>query len=209
MTLQLRDPAGSPVDLDVGARRPLVVGVATTDDLATTLRRAVHADLVRRAAELHRAVVTVVAVGVPAAELTAALAAYNCRPFGDGDPAVVVGADVLPPYDGAPLDLSGDPLATRLALLGRTGVVGVVAELARWRQQVAAWAESPSKPMCADYVGWCHEAVDDDLDTPRLLALMREVEAHPELPPGSKFETFAHLDSLVGLDLARDVGVAR
>jgi len=30
--------------------------------------------------------------------------------------------------------------------------------------------------------------------------------ADPELPAGSKFESFAYYDQLFGLDLARDVG---
>jgi hypothetical protein len=116
----------------------------------------------------------------------------------------------LPPYDATATDLTADPLAVRLAILDHHGYAGAAGEeLARWRAGVATWSESPSKPMCADYVGWCHDAIDDNLDTPRLLHLMREVETHPELPPGSKFETFAHLDTLVGLDLARDVGLTR
>jgi cysteinyl-tRNA synthetase len=35
---------------------------------------------------------------------------------------------------------------------------------------------------------------------------LRELEREETVPPGSKFETFAYLDRLLGLDLARDVG---
>ena len=51
-------------------------------------------------------------------------------------------------------------------------------------------------------------AFDDDLDTPAALRALRALEKDPEIPPGSKFESFAHADQLLGLDLARDVGRA-
>ena len=81
--------------------------------------------------------------------------------------------------------------------------------LRRWRQRVADWAQSPSKPMCAPYVGAVTAAFDDDLDTPAALRGLRALEKDGEIPPGSKFETFAHADQLLGLDLARDVGRPR
>lgn len=109
-----------------------------------------------------------------------------------------------------------DPLALRLAFLRqpyREPVTLSWAELAaaddllgRWRAQVAAWANSPSKPMCAQYTGDVKAAFDDDLDTPAALAALSALAADPEIPPGSKFESFAHLDHLLGLDLARDIG---
>jgi cysteinyl-tRNA synthetase len=109
-----------------------------------------------------------------------------------------------------------DPLALRLAFLehryrqqvnlawdildaaGRT--------LRRWRERVAAWAQEPSKPMCASYLGEIISAFEDDLDTPRALRELRALEKDPEIPAGSKFETFVHLDQVLGLDLARDIG---
>src|ERR1700728_668743 len=80
------------------------------------------------------------------------------------------------------------------------------ATLLRWRQRVADWARSPSKPMCAQYVSDITGAFDDDLDTPAALRGLRELEKDEAIPPGSKFETFAHADRLLGLDLARDIG---
>ena len=38
------------------------------------------------------------------------------------------------------------------------------------------------------------------------LVTLRALAASPHVPPGAKFETFAHLDQLLGLDLASQVG---
>ena len=75
-----------------------------------------------------------------------------------------------------------------------------------WRALVAGWARSPSKPMCAQYTGEILGAFDDDLNTPAAVRSLRALAADSELPPGSKFESFASYDQLFGLDLARDVG---
>jgi cysteinyl-tRNA synthetase len=73
---------------------------------------------------------------------------------------------------------------------------------------VAEWACSPSKPMCAEVTSQIPAAFDDDLDTPAALRAVRKLEKDPEIPPGSKFESFAHADQLLGLDVARDIGRA-
>jgi cysteinyl-tRNA synthetase len=109
-----------------------------------------------------------------------------------------------------------DPLALRLSFLGsryRTQInltwdeiAAADRTLARWRDRVRAWAESPSKPMCAEYVDRFRAALDDDLDTPAALQVVRDVEKDAEIPEGSKFEMFAWFDQVLGLDLARDVG---
>ncbi|MQA93818.1 MAG: hypothetical protein GEV11_03955 [Streptosporangiales bacterium] len=113
----------------------------------------------------------------------------------------------------------GDPLAVRLVLLGRhytdpgaagaANVAGAEKELGRWRDAVARWADSPSRPMCAEYLSRFTDACDDDLDTPTALRALRDLEADPELPDGAKFETFVHVDSVLGLDLMRDIGRPR
>ncbi len=206
MTIRLRDPSGAMRNLAVGGRRPFVIGVATIDDVATTLRRVVHADLLRRVAERHRAVVTVVPTGPVHVDATY-LTSYNCRPFGEGAPDIVVGVDVAPPDDGAPLDLAADPLVLRLAMLRRdSSITAAGVELSRWRHSVASWSESPSLQLSAEHVIRCHAALDDDLEVQTVLAVLREVEVHPGLAAGSRFETFAHLDTLVGLDLTSEVG---
>jgi cysteinyl-tRNA synthetase len=112
-----------------------------------------------------------------------------------------------------------DPLALRLAFLQSRyrqqanltwdAIAAADRTLARWRARVAEWAESPSKPMCAEYVQRMVGGFDDDLDTPTAVVALRELERDDAIPPGSKFETFAHLDQLFGLDLVRSVGAAR
>ena len=109
-----------------------------------------------------------------------------------------------------------DPLALRFAFLDhryrqQLNLTWAVLEAAdrtlrRWRERVAEWARSPSKPMCAEYVSDFAAAFDDDLDTPAALRVLRSLEKDSEIAPGAKFETFAHADHLLGLDLARDIG---
>jgi cysteinyl-tRNA synthetase len=117
------------------------------------------------------------------------------------------------------LDARGlDPLALRLAFLDhryrqQLNLTWDTLEAAdrtvrRWRDRVAEWANSPSRPMCAEYVGDFITAVEDDLDTPAALRGLRRLEKDSDVPAGSKFETFAYLDQVLGLDLARDIGKA-
>jgi cysteinyl-tRNA synthetase len=80
--------------------------------------------------------------------------------------------------------------------------------LRRWRGLVADWANSPSKPMCAEVTGQIAAAFDDDLDTPAALRALRSLEEDRQIPPGSKFETFAYTDQLLGLDVASEIGRA-
>ncbi len=111
-----------------------------------------------------------------------------------------------------------DPLGLRLAFLEHRyrermnltwdALHAADRTLRRWREQTADWANSPSKPMCAEVTGRIAAAFDDDLDTPAALRALRWLENDPGIPPGSKFETFAYADQLLGLDLARDVGRA-
>lgn len=128
--------------------------------------------------------------------------------------------------DGDPLLASGlldgfapegtDPLAVRMLLLGyahRTPVTVTSAALAearrtlrRWRQQVADWAQEPSRPIPADLLRQAHAALADDLGVPAVLDMLRSVAGRSDVPAGAKFETFAFLDRILGLDLAREVG---
>jgi cysteinyl-tRNA synthetase len=111
-----------------------------------------------------------------------------------------------------------DPLAARLAFLehryrqqlnltGQT-LEAADATLSRWRERVAAWANEPSKPMCAEYSARIFDALDDDLDTPAALRALRELERDAAIPAGSKFETFASADRVLALDLVREIGRA-
>ena len=111
-----------------------------------------------------------------------------------------------------------DPLALRLAFLQTRyrqqanlswdAIAAADRLLARWRGLVAEWAESPSKPMCADYSAELREAFENDLDTPAALQALRRLAAEDSLPAGSKLETFLWVDHYLGLDLARDIGRA-
>ncbi len=119
-------------------------------------------------------------------------------------------------------DLAGrglDPLALRLAYLSRrhaqrvdltwAALAGADKALRRWRELVAEWAESPSKPMDAETATRVGAAFDDDLDTPAALRALKQLALDPGIPPGSKFESFLHADQLLGLDLPRDIGRPR
>lgn len=109
-----------------------------------------------------------------------------------------------------------DPLALRLAFLQHRYrqqmnltwqvIEGAQKTLERWRSKVAEWANSPSAPMCADYREQFLAALDEDLDTPRALTVLRNLEKDATIPEGSKFEFFAWADAFLGLDLARTVG---
>lgn len=128
---------------------------------------------------------------------------------------------------GAPLSETGpvtavpggrglDPLALRLAFLqqhyrepavpGWDTLAAADQQLRRWREQVAGWARSPSKPMGQQYTGDIAAALDGDLDVPAALGWLAKLAADHEVPPGAKFETFAYQDQVLGLDLARDIG---
>lgn len=121
-------------------------------------------------------------------------------------------------WDG-PGDTDGkDPLAARLALLAtlHSRPVELTADalaeagrtLSAWRWRVAAWADSPSRPVPGDLRSRADAALDDDLGTPGVLDVLREVVAADAFPDGAKFETFALLDRVLGLELAREVGRA-
>ncbi len=121
-----------------------------------------------------------------------------------------------------PRDLPGlagrglDPLALRLVLLGTPyrdglnlnwGVLEAAGKtLQHWRESVAEWALSPSAAMSARYADAVTAAFENDLDTPAAVRELDALTADRDVPPGAKFETFAALDRLFGLDLARDIG---
>jgi hypothetical protein len=112
-----------------------------------------------------------------------------------------------------------DPLAMRLALASRQhgeqadltwdALADADQTLRRWRGLVAEWAESPSKPMCAEVTAQVAAAFDADLDTPAALRALRGLEQDPQIPPGAKFESFLHADQLLALDLPREIGRPR
>jgi hypothetical protein len=108
-----------------------------------------------------------------------------------------------------------DPLAVRLALMSSpislaARVTGEALDragetLGSWRQQVAQWAESPSRPIPAP-IEEAARAAFSELDTASALALLRGLAPDASVPAGAKFETFVYADRVLGLDLAREVG---
>jgi cysteinyl-tRNA synthetase len=114
------------------------------------------------------------------------------------------------------VDRELDPLALRLTLIGRhyrepldltwAVIEAADAKLREWRAAVAHWAESPSAAMPKAYVTAVHDAIDDDLDLSTALGLLDQLAADDDVKPGAKFETYAHVDQVLALDLARDVG---
>lgn len=79
--------------------------------------------------------------------------------------------------------------------------------MGHWRLRVAQWAESPSRPVPAQIAETVQSAFGD-LNTVSALALLRGLEADPDVPAGAKFETFLYADRILGLDLPRDIGRA-
>lgn len=141
-------------------------------------------------------------------------AARWVRPAG-----VAVDGAVAPGLPDTLAGLAGrglDPLALRLVLLREhyrralqarwDALAAADADLRRWRELVGGWANHPSRPMSAPHLKEAAGALDDDLDVPAALRALDALAAEPTVPPGSKFETFAHLDRVLALDLAREVG---
>lgn len=202
------------------------------------LRRYLVADVLRRTAQLHRLAVSVDGPpGAEPGTLTALNIHPPGGQVANGAEFWIVGAEAGPadthwvapgPVTAEAADLGDaltalaerelDPLALRLAFLEHhyrqpldlawDEIARADAALRDWRRLVAAWAMHPSKPMCAQYVADLTAAFDDDLDTPAALGSLRKLAEDAEIPPGSKFETAAHIDQLLGLDVVSEVGRA-
>jgi cysteinyl-tRNA synthetase len=133
---------------------------------------------------------------------------FDGRPMGDGDAVTLSGV----------IGEGLDPLAVRLAFLERhyreridlnwDTLRAADRTLRRWRARVAEWSESASAPMAAEHLKRIEAALDDDLDTPSALRGLRELERDPAVAPGSKLESFLHLDHMLALDLSTEIGRA-
>ena len=62
--------------------------------------------------------------------------------------------------------------------------------------------------MATVHVERVEAAFDDDLDTPAALRVLRDLEGDESVAPGAKFESFLHLDQILGLDLSIEIGKA-
>ncbi|MDA8320783.1 MAG: hypothetical protein M0030_13400 [Actinomycetota bacterium] len=126
---------------------------------------------------------------------------------GEGDP-VAAGA----------VAADEDPLAIRLALMSSAhdhaveladGVLARARETtAQWRNQVAGWAESPSRPM-QQHARAELDAAFGDLAIVRAVALLGSLARDADVPDGARFETFVFADRVLGLELGRLVGRPR
>jgi len=222
MVLRLFDPAAGEVrDVAPAVTRVLRIGAGEG------VRVALVADLLRRLAERERWQTAVFGTS----SLTDRQLLYlNVHPFHEPGPAVqlTVRDEHDPPGAGREVAVAGpldapaapegvDPLAVRLALLrvpyreraelAHADVAAAAADLERWRRLVAAWAEHPSNAMAG--VEPVVERLSDDLDVAGALAALDRLAGDDALPPGARFEAFAHLDRLLGLDLASEVGRPR
>ncbi|OIV35762.1 hypothetical protein BIV57_20020 [Mangrovactinospora gilvigrisea] len=185
------------------------VGVAEP----VTLRGLLLADVLVRWAELTGRPAQVGAA-VPA-ELAARAAALNVRPPGRGpfrEPDTVLEAG---PVTGRGYR-TAEPLPLRMVLLGHRPAQQVdlteerlaeaAAEAAAWRRSVAEWADSPSRPVPDAVRGELVAALEDGLDTPRVLRMLRRLADDPTAPPGARFEAFAFTDRVLALDLTSEIG---
>jgi hypothetical protein len=99
-----------------------------------------------------------------------------------------------------------DPLALRLAFLQHRYrqqmnltwqvIEGAQTTIDRWRQAVAAWATEPSAARPADMSASILAFASDDLDFPRVITALREVEKDPTIAAGVKFDLFADGNSV-------------
>jgi cysteinyl-tRNA synthetase len=105
-----------------------------------------------------------------------------------------------------------DPLSLRLCLLENRyrsqmdltwdSIAAANATLKRWRRSGLGKATNyqPDLPML--------EALNNDLDTPRVIQRLRSVEKDANLTSAEKAEVFTFADQVLGLDLGRELVVA-
>jgi cysteinyl-tRNA synthetase len=111
--------------------------------------------------------------------------------------------------------LGHSPLAVRLLFLQARyhtplnftvdALAGAERALERLRARIAEWARDSrtgQAPGCAAYEQRFWTAVNDDLDTPRALAVLAELEGDESLPPAARHRSVAAFDRILGLDLA-------
>jgi cysteinyl-tRNA synthetase len=123
-------------------------------------------------------------------------------------------------YDLREIEARGhSPLALRLLFLQARyrgqfnftwdGLAAAERNLERLRARMAAWAaagdEAPADATAA-YEQRFWDAVRDDLDTPRALAVLAEMEGDEGLPPAARHRAALGFDRLLGLDLDRASG---
>jgi hypothetical protein len=114
-------------------------------------------------------------------------------PYPQGDLATVRFALESAPYP-AQLELTS-------ALLTRARTL-----LDRWRHRLDQWSRRRSYPIPPDWRAAAIDALDDDLNVARVVAMMTQLEDNDGIEPGAKFEAFSYLDRILAVDLSRDLG---
>lgn len=109
------------------------------------------------------------------------------------------------------------PLALRLTFLEHavTDPVRLIAgslteaatRLSRWRAFVADLARAPSGPLDADMVQASFDGLSEDLDARVAVRVLHALEDRSDMSDGTRFETCVRLDQVLGLELARDIGL--
>jgi cysteinyl-tRNA synthetase len=110
-----------------------------------------------------------------------------------------------------------EPLAARLLFLQSRyraqmnftldALSGAERTLERWRRLIANWAGEPQGGSEADaYEKRFVEAMNDDLDTPSIMALVSEVVSNEKLSRADRAALLLRWDRFLGLHLGRDVG---
>jgi cysteinyl-tRNA synthetase len=103
-----------------------------------------------------------------------------------------------------------DPLSLRLCFLENRyrsqmdlswdSIAAAHATIKRWRTKLAQWGQASSIED-ADFI----RAIMNDLDTPRAIMRMREIEKDSELSDSQKAALFIFAEKFVGLDLDRPI----
>jgi cysteinyl-tRNA synthetase len=109
-----------------------------------------------------------------------------------------------------------EPLAARLLFLQSRyraqmnftldALAGAERTLERWRRQIAAWANEPSEGDTDGLEKRFVEAINNDLDTPTVMARVSEVISNEKLARGVRAALLLRWDSFLGLDLGREIG---
>ena len=104
-----------------------------------------------------------------------------------------------------------DPLAVRLVFLENRyrsqmdltwqSIEAAHSTLKRWRKEVSAWGRSDELKFDEEFT----TALMSDLDTPRAMQRIRNIEKDPTIGALDKRALFLYADQVLGLDLTREV----
>lgn len=73
------------------------------------------------------------------------------------------------------------------------------AQLNKWRKKTAQWGDSSKHAVDREFLN----SIENDLDTPRALQRVREIEKSDEISDADKRALFIYADSVLALDLTR------